>query len=184
MGWGTRVLIDLPLAGLASRGICLLYLRYLSSSFSWNIFTYWSTCIDTPVVFIFLSNLARINVNVRVLPLDAEILRLMIVDFFLDIIFHHIRSPSSSQKAAINSKMPTSTEHDTVYVRAKFNYTSDGEKTVINLRKGESIRVLAKLESGWWDGLTTEGKRGWFPSNYCEPCKTPRDLEGAILSKL
>jgi hypothetical protein len=82
------------------------------------------------------------------------------------------------------SQRQTFREHEIIYVRAKYDYTSDEERTVMNLRKGEPIRVLSKLESGWWDGLNTEGKRAWFPSNYCEPCKTPGVLEGAILAKL
>jgi son of sevenless-like protein len=80
---------------------------------------------------------------------------------------------------------PISCAHENIYVRAKYDYTSDEESpTILNLRKGEPIRVLSKLESGWWDGLNTQGKRAWFPSNYCEPCETPRELEGAILAKL
>lgn len=80
--------------------------------------------------------------------------------------------------------MQTSCELETIYVRAKYDYTSEGENTVISLREGELLRVVSKLESGWWDGLNSEGKRGWFPSNYCESCETPRELEGSILAKL
>ncbi|KAI8881893.1 SH3-domain-containing protein [Backusella circina FSU 941] len=41
----------------------------------------------------------------------------------------------------------------------------------LNFNKGDYIDVLAKLESGWWDGWCN-GKRGWFPSNYVEPLPT------------
>ncbi|TID22939.1 putative CDC25 protein [Venturia nashicola] len=80
--------------------------------------------------------------------------------------------------------MATAYENETVYVRAKYDYTSENESTAIDLRKGELLRVVTKLESGWWDGLNSKGQRGWFPSNYCEPCKAPRELEGKILAKL
>lgn len=80
---------------------------------------------------------------------------------------------------------PISCEHEIIYVRAKWDYTSeDPEFCVLKLRKGESIRVISKYESGWWDGLNASGTRGWFPSNYCEPCETPKELKGAILAKL
>ncbi|RDI84954.1 hypothetical protein Vi05172_g4916 [Venturia inaequalis] len=80
--------------------------------------------------------------------------------------------------------MSTSHEHETVYVRAKYDYTCEDMNTVINLREGELLRVVSKLESGWWDGLNSQGKRGWFPSNYCEPCETPREMLGSIMAKL
>ncbi|KAG0943536.1 hypothetical protein G6F57_009515 [Rhizopus arrhizus] len=51
-------------------------------------------------------------------------------------------------------------------VRAIYSYYSE-EKSSLSFRKGDVINVLAKLESGWWDGWCN-GERGWFPSNYVE----------------
>lgn len=36
-------------------------------------------------------------------------------------------------------------------VRAIYSYYSE-EKSSLSFRKGDVINVLAKLESGWWDG--------------------------------
>ncbi|GAA5805684.1 hypothetical protein HPULCUR_011207 [Helicostylum pulchrum] len=51
-------------------------------------------------------------------------------------------------------------------VRAIYAYRSE-EHSSLNFQKGDHIDVLAKLESGWWDGWCN-GHRGWFPSNYVE----------------
>ncbi|ORE01477.1 SH3-domain-containing protein, partial [Rhizopus microsporus var. microsporus] len=49
-------------------------------------------------------------------------------------------------------------------VRAVYPYYSE-EKSSLSFKKGDYIDVLAKLDSGWWDGVCN-GERGWFPSNY------------------
>ncbi|KAI9287806.1 hypothetical protein BC943DRAFT_201593 [Umbelopsis sp. AD052] len=55
-----------------------------------------------------------------------------------------------------------------ILCRVKALYTFDGtEPTALSFSKGDSIDVLAQLDSGWWDGWCN-GKRGWFPSNYVE----------------
>lgn len=45
------------------------------------------------------------------------------------------------------------------------------KKNHLSFQQGDTIYVLEKNESGWWDGLVVEanGKvnRGWFPQNYC-----------------
>lgn len=55
---------------------------------------------------------------------------------------------------------------ETCYVRALYPFTST-ESSSLNFRAGDLVRVLTKLESGWWDGFL-RGERGWFPSNYVE----------------
>ncbi|CAO3653766.1 unnamed protein product [Mucor hiemalis] len=51
-------------------------------------------------------------------------------------------------------------------VRAIYSYYSE-EHSSLSFSRGNQIDVLAKLESGWWDGWCN-GQRGWFPSNYVE----------------
>ncbi|KAI7872904.1 ras guanine nucleotide exchange factor domain-containing protein [Spinellus fusiger] len=51
-------------------------------------------------------------------------------------------------------------------VYALYPYTST-DSTSLSFEKGAIIDVLAKLESGWWDGWCNK-KRGWFPSNYVQ----------------
>lgn len=52
------------------------------------------------------------------------------------------------------------------FVRALYPFESD-EPSSLTFVPGDLIRVLTKLDSGWWDGLL-HGRRGWFPSNYVE----------------
>lgn len=51
-----------------------------------------------------------------------------------------------------------------------YDYNSR-KKNHLSFQQGDTIYVLEKHESGWWDGLVIEssGKvnRGWFPQNYC-----------------
>ncbi|KAI8328559.1 ras guanine nucleotide exchange factor domain-containing protein [Chlamydoabsidia padenii] len=49
-------------------------------------------------------------------------------------------------------------------VEGLYDYTSN-DPASLSFGQGEVIHVLAKLESGWWDGWCN-GRRGWFPSNY------------------
>ncbi|QLL33651.1 hypothetical protein HG536_0E05620 [Torulaspora globosa] len=55
-------------------------------------------------------------------------------------------------------------------VTAIYDY-SGRKKNHLSFQQGDTIYVLEKHESGWWDGLVIEanGKvnRGWFPQNYC-----------------
>ncbi|AOW04453.1 uncharacterized protein YALI1_D28150g [Yarrowia lipolytica] len=51
-------------------------------------------------------------------------------------------------------------------VVALYDFHSDRPHS-LPFKKGDTIQVLLKLDSGWWDGVhTASGKRGWFPSNY------------------
>ncbi|KAI8914213.1 hypothetical protein EDD86DRAFT_187059, partial [Gorgonomyces haynaldii] len=53
------------------------------------------------------------------------------------------------------------------YVRAVFDFDAenDGE---LSLRKGDVIQVLKEIDEGWWQGQSTDGRTGMFPSNYVE----------------
>jgi len=54
---------------------------------------------------------------------------------------------------------------ETLYVRALADYapTEDSE---LSLYEGEVVLVLRKDPSGWWEGRSTDGRVGWFPSNF------------------
>ncbi|KAI7889673.1 ras guanine nucleotide exchange factor domain-containing protein [Mucor mucedo] len=65
-------------------------------------------------------------------------------------------------------------------VRAIYAYQSE-EHSSLNFQQGDLIDVLAKLESGWWDGWCN-GSRGWFPSNYVEEF-TEHGIAGAAPNK-
>jgi hypothetical protein len=45
-----------------------------------------------------------------------------------------------------------------------YDYTGRTEKE-LNLKKGQRIVVLEKMDSGWWSG-EGDGKRGLFPGSY------------------
>ncbi|ORZ25027.1 ras guanine nucleotide exchange factor domain-containing protein [Absidia repens] len=51
-------------------------------------------------------------------------------------------------------------------VQALYDFTSTDHAS-LSFGQGDIIHVLAKLESGWWDGWCN-GNRGWFPSNYVQ----------------
>ncbi|ORX52679.1 SH3-domain-containing protein [Hesseltinella vesiculosa] len=51
-------------------------------------------------------------------------------------------------------------------VRAIYTFEST-DKSSLDFIQGETIDVLTKLPSGWWDGICN-GARGWFPSNYVQ----------------
>lgn len=57
-------------------------------------------------------------------------------------------------------------------VVAVYDYNSK-KKNELCLQLGDTIYVLTKNESGWWDGLFVDANgrvsRGWFPQNYCRP---------------
>ncbi|KAJ3186009.1 hypothetical protein HDU85_000923 [Gaertneriomyces sp. JEL0708] len=57
-------------------------------------------------------------------------------------------------------------------VRALHDYASTDE-SCLSFNQGDRLFVYAKDKSGWWDGVTESGLRGWFPSNYVEP--VPKD---------
>jgi son of sevenless-like protein len=70
----------------------------------------------------------------------------------------------------------TSLLDERVFVRALYPFESK-EDSSLSFEEGDIIRVLTKLESGWWDGLLY-GRRGWFPSNFVEPIELVESREG------
>ncbi|KAJ8064830.1 hypothetical protein OCU04_007138 [Sclerotinia nivalis] len=61
-----------------------------------------------------------------------------------------------------------------VYVRALYNYEAD-DLANLSFSKGDIIKVITRLESGWWDGILN-GVRGWFPSSYCQVVSSPDEV--------
>ncbi|KAG5356157.1 Cell division control protein 25 [Yarrowia sp. B02] len=71
-------------------------------------------------------------------------------------------------------------------VVALYDFVSDRPHS-LPFKKGDTIQVLLKLDSGWWDGVhAASGKRGWFPSNYTRAVESPkkkdttRDLRSSL----
>jgi son of sevenless len=64
--------------------------------------------------------------------------------------------------ATANSQPPAA-----MFVRALYKYDAGDDQTSLSFRRGDVIQVITQLESGWWDGVLN-GRRGWFPSNYCQ----------------
>jgi hypothetical protein len=65
-----------------------------------------------------------------------------------------------------------------MYVCALHDYTSDSP-TNLSFRAGDVIYVLMQQDSGWWDGVL-DGRRGWFPSNYCRVLQPGEHINGNI----
>lgn len=70
-----------------------------------------------------------------------------------------------------SSNFPAMNEKIIEVVRAIHDYNST-ESACISFRKGETLRVYERHESGWWDGVNSKHKRGWFPSNFVERIDT------------
>eukprot|EP01104_Vermistella_antarctica_P003973 TRINITY_DN1437_c2_g2_i2.p1 TRINITY_DN1437_c2_g2~~TRINITY_DN1437_c2_g2_i2.p1 ORF type:complete len:1039 (+),score=282.22 TRINITY_DN1437_c2_g2_i2:209-3325(+) len=81
-----------------------------------------------------------------------------------------LMSAEESAKHAAENPQPSSstpsapTEGGEKYCVAKFDYKGLS-KTELSFKAGERIKVLAKLEKGWWKG-ELEGVVGHFPGNY------------------
>lgn len=102
-------------------------------------------------------------------------------------------TPTLSRLSTIDSKddpvhitMTSSPSHFTQQpqaigtVVALYDFHSDRPHS-LPFKKGDTIQVLLKLDSGWWDGVHSgSGKRGWFPSNYTkavDPATPKRDRD-------
>ena len=68
---------------------------------------------------------------------------------------------------------PSTAAPSGMYVRALYDYDAD-DRTSLSFRQGDTIQVITRLASGWWDGIIN-GVRGWFPSNYCVVVTGPND---------
>jgi son of sevenless len=74
-------------------------------------------------------------------------------------------SVSSSGSGGSVSTQPTVRIVDTVM--ALYSYSSDKPHSLA-FKRGDTIYVLTKLGSGWWEGVLASGHQGWFPSNYTQ----------------
>lgn len=84
-------------------------------------------------------------------------------------------SPSSSPSATeLTSIRPVGI----VVAAYDFNHPikKDGSSQLLSVQQGDTIYILNKNSSGWWDGLVIDdssGKvdRGWFPQNFGRPLR-------------
>jgi hypothetical protein len=80
-----------------------------------------------------------------------------------------MHSPSTSSLSSNTSSLSSFSSQKVIdQVRALHSYSSEKAHS-LSFQKGDVLRVLLKLESGWWDGVNAQGQRGWFPSNYTIP---------------
>lgn len=80
-----------------------------------------------------------------------------------------MHSPSTSSLSSNTSSLSSFSSQKVIdQVRALYSYSSEKAHS-LSFQKGDVLRVLLKLESGWWDGVNAQGQRGWFPSNYTTP---------------
>lgn len=84
--------------------------------------------------------------------------------------------PSASPRKNVEESTPAK-PIDTVSV--VHEYRSNKTNT-LNLYLGDTVYVLSKSESGWWDGVvfTNNGTlRGWFPSSHTKPSTVSFDQQ-------
>lgn len=51
-------------------------------------------------------------------------------------------------------------------VQVIFSYRAKNRKE-LSLEVGDIVTVTNNADLDWWEGVLPNGKRGWFPSNYC-----------------
>ncbi|GAM26504.1 hypothetical protein SAMD00019534_096790 [Acytostelium subglobosum LB1] len=85
-----------------------------------------------------------------------------------------IARESNGAGDGVSSTSPPKETVKTVICRArvKFEYKTDlpGE---LSLRVGEVVSVVAKDNSGWWQGVNSAGQQGWFSQTFVEEVKDP-----------
>jgi hypothetical protein len=52
-------------------------------------------------------------------------------------------------------------------VVAVYDYAPQQEDEM-ELRAGDTITIVEKLDDAWWRGMTTDGRHGLFPANYVQ----------------
>ncbi|KAJ1921760.1 hypothetical protein H4219_000493 [Mycoemilia scoparia] len=67
---------------------------------------------------------------------------------------------------------------DSDYVCALHDFEGK-DSLALSFKKGDYIKVLTRLDSGWWDGLL-HNSRGWFPSNYVTGVNDEKVLKDII----
>ncbi|KAF9432077.1 hypothetical protein BGZ76_011298 [Entomortierella beljakovae] len=87
--------------------------------------------------------------------------------------------PSSPISPTRISSLFPNLPHGQKFVRAIYNFDASADEE-LSLRKGDIVRVIEKIDDGWWDGelFDKNGIRygGMFPSNYVEEMRSkPND---------
>lgn len=83
---------------------------------------------------------------------------------------HFSASSSPGTNPASSMYLSPAPNHKVIdTVLALHSYGTENSNDSLSFHKGDVLRVLLKLDSGWWDGLNPQGQRGWFPSNYVTP---------------
>ena len=75
-------------------------------------------------------------------------------------------------------------ENETNIVVALADYRSE-EPRDLQFRRGDRIKVTLEHQSGWWEGIMEDGKRGLFPRSYVEILGAQRNVPitiGAIFN--
>ena len=50
-------------------------------------------------------------------------------------------------------------------------YSFNGEKSKdLSFRAGDTIKVLRVRDKDWWYGMSHDGRKGFFPTNYMRKC--------------
>lgn len=84
------------------------------------------------------------------------------------------RTQSSMSLSPVPSHEETGSSGSTLVrpidvVVATYDYVPS-RKSQLRLTQGDTVYVLSKQDSGWWDGITLDSNnkasRGWFPCNY------------------
>lgn len=52
-----------------------------------------------------------------------------------------------------------------VCAEALYDYTA-AEEDEVSFNPGDIISEIEQIDEGWWTGVTSDGHRGLFPSNY------------------
>ena len=61
-------------------------------------------------------------------------------------------------------------------MKVTFDYTAE-QQDELGLTTGQFIRIIQKIEGGWWEGQIEGTKdKGWFPDNFVETLADTREL--------
>lgn len=90
--------------------------------------------------------------------------------------------PRTPPRGGYGSDYGADSPRDEGYARAVALYDfAAAEPGDLGLKKGQSILVLDKVESGeWWKGKSADGRQGIFPSKYVEVVHIPKQLKGGV----
>lgn len=103
------------------------------------------------------------------------------MSYYSDSMSFRMHTPSISSLSSRTSLSSFSNQPIIQQVRALYDFEQVNKACSLKFKKGDIIKVIVKLESGWWDGVNSKGERGWFPSNYVEPYSEFTALEEVSL---